>query len=546
MSSPGAKDAIRRANADFAYALVHALADGGVRRAIIAPGSRSTPIVIALSASGFALDVVHDERAAAYCALGIGRASEEPAVVVTTSGTATANLHPAILEASRACVPLIVLTADRPLELIESGANQTVDQRELYGRAVRAHYDLAAEVGVSTRAVSARVRAATRASLGPLAGPVHINARFRKPLEIEQREGRRSPSRSIVARVEPRVDATPLIDFVRARRSGAIVVGSLRRRAEIEAAREIVTSLAWPTHASVLSGLRCARETVPPPRLDEAVDPAVDGVLWIGGPTVSTRVDAWLAGMDATVLQIGDESRDAEDRADAVLPITVEAARDGLAGLAHGTSTPSRASAQLAAELNPELPFEARAAVCVAQSARSGEALFVGNSSPIRDVDRFAGTLRCERVFANRGASGIDGGIATACGIAKSSPVTALLGDLSFLHDASSLALGDGLPVRIVVIDNCGGGLFHRLEIAQHSELDAVFRRYIVAPHQRDLVAIAAAYGADARRVEGLDELARTCASAPSGLQVLVLPSEAQRDGKGARRGPSHDATRQS
>lgn len=165
-ASSASQEATRRVNADVSYAIAEALRAAGVEDVVVAPGSRSTPLVIALASFGFTITVVHDERSAAFFALGLARAREIPAAVVTTSGTATANLFPAIVEASRDCIPMLALTADRPLELLGSGANQTIDQRGLYGSFVRSNLELSADVGTPERAVRARAlsRQCARAS----------------------------------------------------------------------------------------------------------------------------------------------------------------------------------------------------------------------------------------------------------------------------------------------------------------------------------------------------------------------------------------------
>lgn len=545
-----ATEAIRDANGRVAHAFVDALFELGLRHAVIAPGSRCTPLVIALEDRGVRTHVVHDERSGAFLALGIGRATERPALVVTTSGTATANLYPALVEASADQVPLLAVTADRPLEVVGSGANQTIPQRDLFGEFVRRRFDLAAEPTVSERRVRARARDAFEGTLGADAGPVHVNLRFRKPLEI----ARRDPSRRSEAkptRVQPTLEFDAPRGFAELRSLlentvGLIVVGSLREESEIEAARRIVNQLGWPVHASITSGLR-GRDVRAPAIHD--IDPVLEAhsgenrfssgpVLWLGGATVSTRLPEHLARQEVEIVRVGRRGGDGEDCATTVVRVSLLEFERAITQL-QGIEIPSEiddAMLTLRRTLRRagELPIEARVACVVAESTQQSSHLFVANSAPIRDLDRFApDVLEADRVFSNRGVSGIDGTLSTAMGIALGSglPVTTLCGDLAFLHDAGSLsAFRQEVPLRIVVVDNHGGGLFHRLPIATHEEHRAVFERCIVTPHAVDLVGIARSYGVEARRVDTVEDLHEALRELPTRLEIFVIQTDAREE----------------
>jgi 2-succinyl-5-enolpyruvyl-6-hydroxy-3-cyclohexene-1-carboxylate synthase len=488
----------------LARVLVDELVRGGVREAVLSPGSRSAPLAFALHdadrAGRLRLHVRIDERSAAFLALGLAKASGRPVPVVTTSGTATANLHPAVLEASHAGVPLLLLTADRPPELRDTGANQTVDQVGLYGGAVR----LFAEVGTPERrpGQNAYWRALTCRALAAVTdrpGPVHLNLGLREPLVpedgewVEPLDGRPDggPWTAVVAGV-----TTPPVDDLPART--VVVIGDCT--GELASAALLLadargfpvvaepSSSAWSAHVVPAAELVLAA-----PGWLEAHAP--ERVLVVGRPTLS-RVVARLVGVaPADVVGAHAQWPDPARRAARVLPGVP--APDGpadpewLAGWQQAGAAARKAADEVLSAGGLSEPVVAAEVV-----AAAGGLLVVGSSKPVRDLF-LAGGREGLRVLANRGAAGIDGTVSTAVGaaLAHGHRTLALLGDLTFLHDANGLVLGPDEPrpdLTIVVVNNDGGAIFGLLEQGG-PEHAAAFERVFGTPHGVDLQALCAA-----------------------------------------------------
>ncbi|MEZ5298102.1 MAG: 2-succinyl-5-enolpyruvyl-6-hydroxy-3-cyclohexene-1-carboxylic-acid synthase [Ilumatobacteraceae bacterium] len=497
------------ANATCCATLVDEWVRCGVRHAVVAPGSRSTPLAIALAERDeLALHVVHDERVAAFVALGLGL-DGTPAVLTCTSGTATANFLPAVVEAGLSNVPMIVATADRPPELRGVGAPQTIDQLELYGRSVRWFHD--ARVPDEADPASWRPLA-QRVFATAAAGPVHLNLPFREPLlgrvgELPEPIGPPLPV--------PRGVATsgPATEYDRQR--GVIVAGG-RSGVDPVAVEALADRIGWPILADPCSGLRGTANSVNAFESmlryrDFADAHAPEVVVRVGRAPASKTLSQWIARSGAPVLQVGGPGVVDPDR-----NVTAFCSIDDLAALTGAGNTPwmarwrhaaQRADAAIEAGLaaGPSEPAVA-AAVAAASAAIDGE-LVVSSSMPIRDVEWFGGVTG--RVHSNRGANGIDGVMSTAVGRALlGGPVFVLIGDIAFAHDSNALvALRQrGVDLRIVVIDNAGGGIFNFLP--QASALPAErFEQLFGTPHGTDLVALAAAHGLDAASVETLDDL---------------------------------------
>jgi 2-succinyl-5-enolpyruvyl-6-hydroxy-3-cyclohexene-1-carboxylate synthase len=548
-----------------ARTLVDELARAGLAQAVLAPGSRSAPLALALAQEKrIRLDVHLDERAAAFFALGAARASGRPVLVLCTSGTAAAHFHPAVLEAHHSRVPLIVCTADRPAELRATGAPQTMDQVHLYGDAVRFFADIPADGDLAARAawrpVAARVWAE---AAGPPAGPVHLNVAFREPLvpllsdvaaldQDETEPGRADGRPWVVSRGSnfgglaaaglPGDETRELAERILSAERGLVVAGW----GSPPEAQAVAAGLRWPLLADAISGHRGGdavttyEALLRVPGFAEANRP--DLVLRFGGPLTSKVAMAWL---DASVPQVLvdpdgawlDPNRTAAER--------VPGLPDLRSGTGDGAGSPAveawyhdwqRAEHVARRTIDTWLdadsrPFEGRvardvAAVC-AESAR-GPALVVASSMPVRDLEAFAGRVP-PRVFANRGVNGIDGLTSTVLGVAAGSagPAVGLLGDLAFLHDAGGLlgASRRGLDAVFVVVDNGGGGIFSFLpQAALPSER---FEVLFGTPPDADLAEVAAAYGVPAQRVERAADVgpAVDAALAAGGLRVLVVPT---------------------
>ena len=478
-----------------ASALVDALAHRGVRHACLSPGSRSTPLALALDREDRIRTHMHlDERSAAFFALGIAKATGAPAALACTSGTAAAEYLPAVVEASQSRTPVVVLTADRPPRLRGTGANQTIDQTDLYGRYARAYLEPpvpanAADVGAwhdtGFRAVAAAV--------GTPAGPVHVNCPFDEPLVPEGVPVATPPPPADETEPEDRgieEDAAreSLEGFLEtyAGRRGVITLGPLPPPRTLSLL-SLGTLLGWPVLAEPLSGLR----------LDAggAGRALAAGQLLIGDP-------GWLESWRQADLL-------ARASVDRVLDRWVE-------------------------------PFEGRVARDLAAFLPHGAVLCIGSSSPVRDLDTFMAPRRPPRVWTapdllrvvgNRGASGIDGFISTALGVAvaETSPTYALMGDLTFLHDAGAL-LWSGraeIDLVVVVLTNGGGELFSLLPQRELPELRELF----VTPHRVDLGAVCAAAGVGHERALRSDDLlpAVQRAARARGIRVVEVTIDPER-----------------
>ncbi len=552
------------ATTGFCAALVDEWARSGIAEAVVAPGSRSTPLALALARDGrLRLHVVLDERSAAFLALGIGMASGRPAVLLCTSGTAAASFHPAVVEAHHARVPMLVCTADRPPEMHDSGAGQTIDQEHLYGTAVRwfcapgPPEEVPGIAAVWRSLASRSVAAAT----GPPAGPVHLNLAFRDPLlptgalpiSAMGRPGGRPWTVSTAASPAPD-DATidRLVSMVAAVPRGLLVAG-WGAGATAEAAERFAHAAGWPVVADTISGLRSGPQAVGTydallrsARFAEEHRP--DLVIRIGAPLTSKVATAWL---DASIPQILvdpdgawlDPQRAATERivagAERLLTLLSERLeRDSAVApsptgwLGDWLAADAAARAAIDGVLDADdVPFEGRVARDVFAALPEGAALLVASSMPVRDLEWFAAPRSGVRVHANRGANGIDGLVSTTIGVAAggAAPTIALLGDIALLHDTNGLlgAAARGVDAVFVVLDNDGGGIFSFLpqsELCSEREFETLF----ATPHGVDLVAVAAAHGVRAERVTDAGSVVPSTleAIAAGGVHVLVVPTD--------------------
>ncbi len=496
----------------WASLLMEELYRCGVRLVCASPGSRSAPLALAAARHGGLECVMHyDERGSAFYALGHARATGMPAVWITTSGSAATQGLPAVVEAAQHRVPLILITADRPPELRDCEANQSIDQVKLFGSYLRWQFDLPCPDPAFPQAslLSLADHAVARSLRSP-AGPVHLNAMFREPLDPAPVGGgvRLDPAlsgwagsnlpRTLASRplAEPTAtDLDRLAETARGARHGLLVVGGLVRPADHEAVRRLARKLKWPVLPDAASGLRLGKA---PPfaclHYDLLLDgnaPYPDMVLQIGGHLTSKRLLRFLQEKTPAVFAA---VHDHPFRADPTHRIThslecdipsfcsaLEARLD-LDENPDWTAQWVARSATIGEELDRRLTglSEPALARIVSQLLPDGSGLFLASSMPVRDMDTFgAAAGQRIRVAANRGASGIDGLVATAAGFARGlqKPVTAILGDLALLHDLNSLNyLRSGPPVILVAINNDGGGIFSFLPIANHrADFETVF-----------------------------------------------------------------------
>ena len=570
-----------------ARSLVAALLAEGVREVVLCPGSRSAPLADALAdaadAGHLRLRVVLDERSAGFIALGAARAHalnghSRCVAVVTTSGTAVSNLHPAVSEADAAGIPLLVISADRPHELVGTGASQTTEQTGLFAPALRLGVDLpadlAADLGGSAAdaAIAGQVRRAVVAATGTLSrdpGPVQINARFRPPLTVEN---------SVEGTVEDAVPAAPvppsppMVPAARAavlagapeasagwpagsgslaQGRGIVVAGDTAHPAVGSLARSLAEHLNWPLLAEPTSQARSGPQALS--RYAELLGtPAgrvlaeqAEHLLVLGHPSLSRSITALLGrdDLDITVLTERAQWTDVSGRARRVVPIDGAhhepddavarqaarlAARLGLES-AHAAWTDSwrRAVADLP---EPDRSSSADAlarAVWEASQAPGAPTLLLGSSMTVRRLDRLAQPgAAAPKAVANRGLAGIDGTIATGIGLwmASGEPVRAVMGDLTFLHDAMSLNRGvreEEADLQVIVVDDGGGAIFSHLEYARTTPAGR-FERLFTAPQRADIAALAAALGARVHVPNDVAALRRLLAEPVDGVSVVV------------------------
>lgn len=543
----------------FCATLVDQWVAFGLCHAVVAPGSRSTPMALALAArADLELHVAHDERTAAFMALGIGQATGVPAALLCTSGTAATHFHAAVVEADLSGVPMLVLTADRPPELQGIGAPQTIDQIELYGNTVRMFVN--AEVPEAAMSHGWRDLAAGvwRAACGVDAGPVHLNLPFREPLV------------GVVGELPP-----PLADIdgfdddvwfmtrlsmdelarMLGHQRGVVVAGAgVDDPVAVDA---LAAALGWPVLADPRSGCRHLARAVC------AFDPIVrhapfaaahrpDVVLHLGEPPASKVLGQWLQASGAVHVQVHAQGRtidplgimaervygDVGAVCEALVPLLAAGLDVSTDGSPDGSTDGSTDAQWLAEWIDAEA--RAQTAIGVALDGHLSEPsvartvstvpghLVLSSSMPVRDVEWF-GAASTTVVHSNRGANGIDGVIATAIGVAAGTaePTVLLIGDVAFCHDQSSLTAlaARGLRLTIVVVDNDGGGIFSFLPQRASMPVDR-FEQLFGTPHGTDIVAVARAHRLGARTVHTAADLAE----ALTDPEAVVVRIESQRD----------------
>lgn len=566
-----------------ARSLVAALLAEGVREVVLCPGSRSAPLAEALAdaadAGRLRLRVVLDERSAGFIALGAARAHalnghSRCAAVMTTSGTAVSNLHPAVSEADAAGTPLLVISADRPHELVGTGASQTTEQTGLFAPALRLGVDLPADLAAdlggraADAAIAGQVRRAVVAATGTLSrdpGPAQINARFRPPLTAENSVEGAVPS-------VPAPPATPTVPVARAvapacapatgagqpagcgssgQGRGIVVAGDTAHPAVGSLARSLAEHLNWPLLAEPTSQARSGPQALS--RYAELLGtPAgrvlaqqAEHLLVLGHPSLSRSVTALLGRDDLDITVLTERARwtDVSGRARRVVPmdgpdhepaddVALQAARlAARLGLesAHAAWTDSwhRAVADLPEPARSSSADALARAVWEASQAPGAPTLLLGSSMTVRRLDRLAQPgAAAPKAVANRGLAGIDGTIATGIGLwmASGEPVRAVMGDLAFLHDAMSLNRGvreEEADLQVIVVDDGGGAIFSQLEYARTTP-SARFERIFTAPQRADIAALAAALGARVQVPDDVEALRGLLAEPIDGVSVVV------------------------
>lgn len=526
------------ANLVFARALIDELHAAGIATAVICPGSRSTPLALAVAQHHGLPHSVHvDERNAAFHALGYAKATGRPVAIICTSGTAGANFLPAVAEASHARVPLVVLTADRPPELRAWGAAQTMEQRTLYTGFTRWSEEAPCpSEGVGTGYARALARRAVSEATGPAPGPVHLNLPFREPLvpaTIGELEAVSCATTSAPAALvqEASDPSGALAAELRGTARGVLVFGPDHPEPTLaESLRRMAAALGWPVIADPASGLRAGTA------LDEVLihgadlllrDPGTadvlrpDLVVRFGGLPTSKAVNLWLARHATADVWLVDPAggfRDPQHRASRVLRATprrfcelVAAGFGNPAGVdGHWLGQWRHADRVAHTAVERALVADARfltphLAQSLWQSLPAGAVLYAANSMAIREVDAFAwARANALQVLANRGVNGIDGQVSAALGAATGSsrPTVLWCGDLTLLHDVSGLLAGrlHHADLTIVVSNDDGGGIFEYLPVAR-AVPRSVFEPLFAVPHGLDLSELARGLGWNAVRV---------------------------------------------
>jgi 2-succinyl-5-enolpyruvyl-6-hydroxy-3-cyclohexene-1-carboxylate synthase len=561
------------ANTALASAFVEELARGGVGLAVIAPGSRSTPLAVALwRQPEIEVSVIVDERSAAFFALGAAQATSRPVAMLCTSGTAAANYHPAICEADESALPLIVLTADRPPELRGIGAGQTIDQLKLYGSSVRWFCEVGTHAADNAgllhyRSVACHALAAARGE--PRPGPVHLNLPWREPLapipvdgavtatDPLALEGRGERPLTAVTPIDTEPSAFLLDEVaghIASANSGVVVAGRQLDPELREPLAQLAKVAGFPILAEPTSQLRCGPHDrthivstydhlLRDEQFSESMKP--DLVLRFGEMPTSKPLRSWLAGSGADQIVVDPRCgwNEPTHRAAALLRADPTELAAGWAARLDGEASPAPA-AWLEAERNAREKIEAELLgldeltepglhLALGRAHADGDLIYTASSMPIRDQEAFLPPLGTDALFlCNRGANGIDGLISSGIGAAHASgrPTTIITGDLGFLHDIGGLAaLRDvSVPVRIVVINNDGGGIFEFLpqaETLSRGEFEAL----LGTPRGVDIAKSAELFNLPYRRLDSTATL-REALDAGTGLIEAQVPRPRRRD----------------
>ena len=479
----------------WAMTIVDQLIKQGVTYFCYAPGSRSTPLALALAENESAEKFIHfDERGLAFHALGHAKATKKPVAIIVTSGTAVGNLMPAVMEASFANIPLLLLTCDRPMELRDVMANQTADQMKFFGEYVRTCFEfLCPEIGMENY-LATTIAQAVLTSCYPLPGPVHLNCPFREPF-FDEKKGKvfdvATPKLSLPKLSLSEEMAKKWAQDLEGIEKGVIVLGG---NVGTKSAHFLSKKLGWPIFADIASSNREKGNERGIPYyhhiLKTLPDLDVDAVLYFGDACVSKVLLQWIS-RQKKVIHVSpyhkrwDPLHAVTHRVISNLEefcekVSFYAQKRGNGWFEHWENLGEKASPVIETSQLTEPAI----IKMLEKSVTPATAVFFGNSMPIRDAEMFFFPSQgCGPIFANRGLSGIDGNIATIAGIAQNYPLIAILGDQTFLHDLNSLGQlhKTSYPVKLIVINNGGGGIFSFLPIQSRKE---VLDTYFAAAHE--------------------------------------------------------------
>ncbi|MCX6446584.1 MAG: 2-succinyl-5-enolpyruvyl-6-hydroxy-3-cyclohexene-1-carboxylic-acid synthase [Actinobacteria bacterium] len=484
----------------LAHSLLRQLIEVGVSDFVISPGSRNAPLSIALGEAAskeiIDLHVKIDERGAAYYALGISKASNNYVAVICTSGTAAANFHPAALEAFHSNNKLILITADRPARLRRTGANQTTDQVNIYP-VIKTH-DFAAEIDIKKLLTG---------------GMVHLNVQFDEPLIESEKTDWLAGLKILLHTIENRVSGKLEVG------SGVLIIGHDRAGYSVAEVNDFVGKLNWPVICedpiSFPQSIAHASLFLTDPQIAAKLSP--ENVIVIGRTTLSRSTNTFIK-LAKKVIVIDPRTADVDNKREADL--ILKALPNEIVSIKSDQIIWREASGAAAIQLE-NLPWSEQLAITIICELLPEEsALFVGSSRPVRDIEAFAHPRNGVSVFANRGLAGIDGNISTVFGITNEfEKTTAILGDLTFLHDISALTNATVGNLRIFVIDNNGGGIFSTLPQASTGNFEQLFG----TPHNLDLCKVIAGFGVAVGNATNLMELQSAASKEIKGFEVVVV-----------------------
>ncbi len=526
------------------------LSQSGIKYACISPGSRSTPLTLAFASNKKIKTFVNpDERSNAFFALGLAEHSGSPVAIVTTSGTAVAELYPAIIEAYQRRIPLIVCTADRPPELLNCGANQTINQENIFANHIRKFFNAGLPSLNESKLLKIKKIAAeaVEISLKKNQGPVHVNFPFRKPLEPESftdkidkhfydkiRNINLPASFSTLPSVKQH---KKVMKAITGKSKGLIFCGWDNYRSDFPKLLVKFSRISgFPIIADGISGLRFGKHS-----MQNIISNAsaflkskaygflleAEIILQFGSAPTSNIVLDFLKKSQAEKFLINEygDYKDPSRTARNIIKINPSEFLSELLTVTKNVNHPRnnrlnkiRQFEQLTEKikeqniLNAEFPFEGRIIPEVLKSIPPNSNLFVSNSMPVRDLDFFSSAMKKNiKIYSNRGASGIDGIISTAAGIAVKSkfPTYLVIGDLAFLHDSNGLNIlqNQKIPLQIILIDNNGGGIFGMLPIAKNKKY---FEEYFQTPQTADFALLTKAHGGKYYRIKSWNMLKNT------------------------------------
>ena len=484
----------------LAHSLLRQLIEVGVSDFVISPGSRNAPLAIALGEAAskeiIDLHIKIDERGAAYYALGISKASNNYVAVICTSGTAAANFHPAALEAFHSNNKLLLITADRPARLRRTGANQTTDQVNIYP-VIKTH-DFAAEIDIKKLLTG---------------GAVHLNVQFDEPLVENEKTDWLAGLKILSLDKENKISGKLEVG------SGVLIIGHDRAGYSVAEVNNFVSKLNWPVICedpiSFPQSIAHTSLFLSDPQIASKLAP--ENVIVIGRTTLSRSTNTFIS-LAKKVIVIDPRTADIDSKREA--DVILKALPNEIVSVKSDQSIWHSASDAAAIQLENLAWSEQLVITTICELLPDESALFVGSSRPVRDIEAFAHPRSGVSVFANRGLAGIDGNISTAFGITNEfEKTTAILGDLTFLHDISALTNATVGNLRIFVIDNNGGGIFSTLPQANTGNFEQLFG----TPHNLDLRKVIAGFGVAVNNVTSLIELQSAASKEIKGFEVVVV-----------------------